>query len=276
MRSTFRVASIALAATLLVAACGSEESGSGAGTPTETVAAPGATVAESMPDTSTDASTGASTESSVAPTSEPAAATQDVDADTAAAEAALLTVADLPEGWTEAAAGDAVAPLNARLAECVGVDGAEISAADAMAAAGPFASPAGDASIRQHVGVLATEAEARTVVAFTVEPDVLVCFEGAYAELGADALVGAAAEGSTFGAPSVTRLQVVPAGDATQAIRVTVPVTGDPAVTQVTVDHVVVRSGRSLATITFANSTDATSVESIDAVTSAVAERLPV
>ena len=97
MRSTFRVASIALAATLIVAACGSEESGSSAGAPTDTIAAAGTTVVESTPDTTT--------ETSVAPTSEPAEAAQDVEADTAAAEAALLTVADLPEGWTEAAAG---------------------------------------------------------------------------------------------------------------------------------------------------------------------------
>jgi hypothetical protein len=121
-------------------------------------------------------------------------------------------------------------PLNARLAECVGVDGDEISTAEATAAAGPFVSPAADASIRQHVGVLATEDEARTVVAFTVEPGVRGCFEEAYAELATDALVGAVADGSTFGAPSVTRLQIGPAGDATQAIRVTLSVTGDPAV----------------------------------------------
>jgi hypothetical protein len=269
MRSTFRVASIALAATLIVAACGSEESGSGAGAPTETIAAPDTTVAESAPDTTT--------ETSVAPTSEPEQAGQDVEADTAAAEAALLTVADLPDGWTEAVAvaDDATAALTARLAECVAVDGDEISSADATAAAGPFASAAADASITQHVGVLASESEARTVVAFTVEPSVLACFEEAYAELAGDALVGAAADGSTFGAPSVTRLQVGPAGDATQAIRVTVPVTGDPAVAAVTVDHVIVRSGRSLATITFTNSTEPTPVESIDAVTAVVAERLP-
>ncbi len=266
MRSTFRVASIALAATLIVAACGSEESGSGAGSPTETIAVPDTTVPESTPDTTT--------ETSVAPTSEPEHAAQDVEADTAAAEAALLTVADLPEGWAEAAA-DAAAALNARLAECIGVDGDEISTADATAAAGPFASPAADASIRQHVGVLATEAEARTVVALTVEPGVLGCFEEAYAELAADAPMGAAADGSTFGAPSVARLQIGPAGDATQAIRVTVPVTGDPAVAAVTVDHVIVRGGRSLATITFANSTQATPIETIDEVVAIVAERLP-
>jgi hypothetical protein len=268
MRSTFRVASIALAATLIVAACGSEDSGSSAGAPTDTIAAAGTTVVESTPDTTT--------ETSIAPTSEPAEAGQDVEADTAAAEAALLTVADLPEGWTEGAAGDAAAPLNARLAECVGVDGDEISTAEATAAAGPFASPAADASISQHVGVLATETEARKVVALTVEPGVLVCFADVYAELAADALVGTTADGSTFGAATATRLQVGPAGDATQAIRVTVPVTGDPAVAAVTVDHVLVRSGRSLSTIAFVNSTEATPVESIDAITAVVAERLPV
>jgi hypothetical protein len=267
MRSTFRVASIALAATLIVAACGSDESGSSADAPAETIAAPDTTVAESTPDTTT--------EPSVAPTSEPEQAAQDVEVDTAAAEAAVLTVADLPEGWVEATADDASATLNARLAECVGVDGDEISTADATAVAGPFVSPVADASIRQHIGVLATEAEARTVVAFTVEPGVLGCFEEAYAEFAADALAGTVADGSTFGAPSVTRLQVGPAGDATQAIRVTVPVTGDPAVTSVTVDHVLVRSGRSLATITFANSAEATPVETIDAITAVVAERLP-
>lgn len=219
-----------------------------------------------MPDTTT--------ETSVAPTSEPEQAAQGVEADTAVAEAALLTVADLPDGWVEAV-DDPTAPLNARLAECIGVDGDEISTADATAPAGPFVSPAGDASIRRHVGVLATEAEARTVVAFTVEPGVLGCFEDAYAELAIDALAGTVANGSTFGALSVTRLQVGSAGDATQAIRVTVPVTRDRAVAAVTVDHVIVRSGRSLATITFANSTEATPIETIDQVGAIVAERLP-
>lgn len=163
-----------------------------------------------MPDTAT--------ERSVAPTSEPEQASQDVEADTAAAEAALLTVADLPEGWTEA--------------------------------------------------------EARTVLAFTVEPGVLACYEAADAEFATDALAGTAADGSSFGAPSATRLQNGPAGDATQAIRVTVPVTGDPAVAAVTADHVMVRSGRSLATITFASSAEATPVETIDSITAVVAERL--
>ena len=264
MRSRSRVVTVALAATLLIAACGSDDSGSadGGGGPTETIAA-----VDTTPDTTT--------ETTSAPTSAPDE-TQDVEADTAAAEAALLTIADLPAGWIEAPAdGDADAALAASLAACVGVDGDVISAADATATTDGFEAPDGTASISQHVGVLAAESDARTVVAFTAEPGVPACFEAAYAELAGEALAGELVEGAQFGAPVASRLQVGSAGDATQAIRVTVPVTGDPATTEVTIDHVVVRSGRSLATVTFSSSAAATPVETIDEVTALIAERLP-
>ena len=264
MRSRSRVVTVALAATLLIAACGSDDSGSGAdvGTPTETIAG-----VDRTPDTTI--------ETTGAPTSVPDEA-QDIEGDTAAAEAALLTVADLPAGWTEAPAdGDADAALAASLAACVGVDGDVISAADATATADRFAAPDGTASISQHVGVLAVEGDARTVVAFTAEPAVPACFEAAYAEFAGEALAGELDEGAQFGAPVASRLQVGSAGDATQAIRVTVPVTGDPTTAEVTIDHVVVRNGRSLTTITFASIAAPTTVESIDAVTAVAAERLP-
>ncbi len=263
MRSRPRVVTVALAATLLIAACGSDDSGSGAdvATPTETIAG-----VDTTPDTTT--------ETTGAPTSVPDEA-QDLEGDTAAAEAALLTLADLPAGWTEApAAGDADAALTA-LAACVGVDGDVISAADATAATDDFVAPDGTASIRQHVGVLAAESDARTVVAFTAEPGVPACFEAAYAELAGEALSGIVAEGAQVGAAVASRLAVGSAGDATQAIRVTVPVTGDPTTSEVTIDHVVVRNGRSLATVTFSSSAAATPVETIDEVTALIAERLP-
>ncbi len=271
MRSPFRVAAAALAATLIIAACGSDEPGSSAGdaTPAETIADVDTTVATTTPDTTPD--------TSVASSTVPDDATQDVAADTATAEAALLTLADLPEGWTETPADDdASAALTGRLAECAGVEGDEISAADATAATGRFDAAEGTASVSQHVGVLATENEARSVVAFTAEPDVLVCFETVYAELGGDLFTATLAEGAQVGTPSAARLQVGSVGDATQAIRVIVPVTGDPSVVEMTVDHVLMRSGRSLSTLTISNSTEATPVETIDGYTAIVAERLPV
>lgn len=266
MRSPLRVASLALAATLVIAACGSDDSGTSADAPTETIESADTTVADTPPDT---------TAADTAPeTSEPEEAGQDVAADTASAEAALLTVTDLPEGWTETPREEDASALDARLAECVGIDGDSITAADATAQGALFTAPNGALLLTQDIGVVATERDARTVVAFTAEPSVPSCFAEAYAELAADVFAGTLAEGAELGTPTATRLQVGSAGDATQAVRVVVPVTGDPAVVEITIDHVVVRSGRALAGLTFENRAEATPVETIDAVTTAVATRL--
>lgn len=264
MRSPLRVASAALAATLIIAACGSDDSGTGAGAPTETIES-----AETTPDTTPD-----TTVADTAPeASVPEEAGQDVEADTASAEAALLTVADLPEGWTEAPREDDPAALDGRLAECVGVDD-RVTAAAATAQGAVFSAPTGTLLVTQDIDVYATESEARTVVALTAEPTVPACFADAYAELATDVLADTLAEGAQLGTPTATRLQVGSAGDATQAVRVVVPVTGDPAVAEITIDHVVVRGGRAVAGLTFENRAEATPIETIDAVTAAVATRL--
>lgn len=283
MRSSSRAVSAALVATLLLAACGSDGASTGAGDGAPTDSAIDATLPdvtiETMPDSTTPDTT-ADTTAETTPdastaTTEPEAAAQDVDGDTAGAEAALIAAAALPEGWTESPREtEAASALNTRLAECVGVDGDGIAAADAAAASGRFVSPDGNLAISQDIGVRVDEREARSVVALIVEPAVPSCFEAAYTELAGEALGATVAEGASFGAPTVTRLQVGSVGDATQAIRVVVPVTGDPSVTAVTIDHVVVRSGRALASLTFENRTEATAVETIDEFTALAAAGL--
>jgi hypothetical protein len=274
MFSRTRVAAVALAATLVIAACGSDDSDTGAGAGVDTTAteattadtaAPETTVADTTPDT-TEAVTDDTTATSDAPT-------QDVEADTAAAQAALLVVTDLPEGWSEAAtADDASMEIDARLAECVGVDGSE-----AIAATADFSSPDGSIVVGQSIDVQATERDARLVIAQLTNPEVPECVAAAYAELGAAALsAGAIAEGATIGEITATRLAVGAAGDATQAIRVVIPVTSGETTAQVTVDQVFVRSGRSLATISFEGRLEATPVETIDEITTVAASRLPV
>ncbi len=278
MFSRTRVITVALAATLLIAACGSDGGGDGAGAGGDTVvveatvadpAATETTVAETTPDTTT-ATTEAMTEDTTATTNAPA---QDVGADSAAAQAAVLTLADFPEGWTEAPAdGAAKSEIDGRLAECVGVD-----SSGAVAATGDFSSPDGSLVISESVGVQATESDARLVVARLTNPEVPECVAAAYAELGAAALSpGAIAEGAEIGEVTATRLAVGSAGDATQAIRVIIPVTSDGVAGQLTVDQVVVRSGRSLATISFEGRVEATPVETIDEIATVTASRLPV
>jgi hypothetical protein len=273
MRSSTRLASAAFAATLLVAACGSDGPGTGTGAGDGTL--PGAvdTTTATTPDTTVE--TDETTPDTTTGTSEPEVPGQDVEADTAAAEAALLAVADLPEGWTEAPRDrDAAAGLDSRLAECIEGDDTTSADATVSAASAQFFAPEGNLAVTEDVRVRADEREARRFVALVVEPGVLACVEGAYGELAGDAFAATVAEGAEFGSPTADRLAVGSAGDATQAIRVVVPVTGDPSVSAITVDHVIVRAGRALASLTFENRTEATPVETIDELTAPAASRL--
>jgi hypothetical protein len=273
MFSSARPVFVALAATLLIAACGSDDGATGAAAAT-TVA--DVTAADTIPDTTPEATTDtteAAPEDTTASTEAPA---RDVDADIAAAEAALLTLADLPEGWTDTAVeADVASDLDARLAECLGVD--SVTSPDASATSGAFTSADGGLVVTETVGVNATEQDARLVVASLTNPDVPECVAAAYTELGAAALSpGAVAEGAAVGDVTASRLPVGAAGDATQAIRVAISVVGsDGVASQLTVDHVFTRVGRSLASLSFEARVEPAAVETIDEITLAAASRLP-
>lgn len=268
MRLPTRSVVTVLAATTLIAACGSD--GDGVGSAGETISpstvtestVTATTVADTTPDT---------TEPATDDTTTTEAPDQDVDADTAAAEAALLTLVDFPEGWTQTA-DEGTGNIEDRLAECIGVD--SLTSADASATSGTFTNPDGTLVVSETVAVTATERDARFVMASITNPDVPDCLAAAYDELGADALgAGAVAEGATLGSATATRLAVGAAGDATQAIRVQIPVTDGSST--VTVDHVIARSGRSIAALTFEGRSEPTAVETIDAITEPAASRLP-
>lgn len=273
MFSSPRTVSAVLVATLLIAACGSDDSTSS--TTAVTVAAPAVTVADSAPQTTPETTPGTSEVQTEDTTSSTDVPSQDIAADTAAAEAAVLTLANLPEGWAEAAADDgAMSEVDGRLAECLGVD--SLTSPDAQAMTSNFTNSDGTLVVYEGVGVQAAELDSRTVIARMTNPDVLDCFAAAYAELGAGALsTGAIAEGAEIGEVTATRLAVAPVGDSTQAIRVVIPVTTDGIQAQLTVDQVLVRSGRSLAVITFEGRTEGgTAVETIDEITAAAAANL--
>lgn len=262
-----RTVSVALAAALLITACGSDDN--------DTADTSDTTVAEAAPETTeaatetTEATTDttATAEETTTTTEAPA---QDVEADTTAARAAVLTVADLPEGWTETApAAEGVSDIDGLLAECVGV-----TPSDARATTATFASPDGNLVVVGSVGVQATERDARLVIAGITNPDVVDCIAAAHTELGAGALsAGAVADGSALGEITATRLPVGSVGDSTQAIRVTIPVADGSAT--ITVDHVIARSGRSLSLLSFEGRVEPTPVETIDEIALLAASRLP-
>jgi len=263
MRTPTRTLVAALAGTLLIAACGSDSDDSTDG--------PATTVTETTTPETTSDTTPETTEAAVDDTTTTEAPSQDVEADTAAAEAALLTLADFPDGWTEAPS-DAGTDVEDRLAECIGVD--SLTSADASATSADFFSPDGNLVVVESVGVNATERDARFVLAGITDPEVPACVAAAYTELGAAALgTGAVADGASIGEVTASRLAVGAAGDATQAIRVEI-VLADGSST-ITVDHVVARSGRSIAALTFEGRAEPTAVETIDSITEPAASRLP-
>lgn len=272
MTSTLRTVTVALAATVLIAACGSDD-GESAET-TQPDAAPATTVADAAPAT-TDEATPATTEAMTDGTTTTEAPAQDIAADTAAAEDALLTLAGLPDGWTGAPAdGDAATQVSQRLAECADLD--SLTPSEAKATTDKFSSPDGTLVVLETVGVQATERDARVVNAKLSPPDVTECLAAAYSEMGAAAMTpGVVPEGAEVGMVTASRLAVASVGDATQAIRVTIPVTAAGATTEVTVDHVLVRSGRSLALLSFENSVEPTAVETIDQINTTAAGLLP-
>ena len=269
MISPARTLSVALAATLLIATCGSDGNDSDATTETDTTATE-TTVADTTADSTSETTpdtTEAMTEDTTPSTEAPA---QDVEADTAAADAALLSLADFPEGWTEAPTDEA-SEIDALVAECVGGDSAE-----AAAQTGNFSNPEATLVVHENVDVRADERAARLVMAQVTNPEVPECVAAAYTELGAAALsAGALGEGAEIGEVTATRFAVGAAGNATQAIRVTIPLVSGDAAGQLTVDQVLVRSGRSLATISFEARGEPTPVETIDEITTAAAALLP-
>jgi len=272
MFSSARPVFVALAATLLISACGSDDGAAGTSADTTVTEI---TRADPIPDTTPEATpdtTEATTEDTTASTGAPA---QDVAADLAAAQSAMLTLADFPEGWTDTPVeADVASELDARLAECVGVD--SVTSSDASASSGVFASIDGSLVVDQRVGVHATEQDARLVIARLTNPEVPGCVAAAYTELGAAALgAGAVVEGAEIGEVTASRLPVGAAGNATQAIRVVIPLTTGGAASLLTVDHVFARTGRSLASLSFEARLEATTVETIDEITAAAASRLP-
>lgn len=275
MFSSARTLSVALAATLLIASCGSDDAASDTSTAT-TQAAVAATTADSVvtsaPDSTADASPASTDGTTEDTTMSSEAPTQDVDADAVAAEGAVLTLAELPDGWTEAPAEvDRAAEIDGRLAACVEVD--NLTPTDTRATTADFTSPDGSLVVNESVGTHAAELDARTIIARLTNPDVPACFAAAYSELGAAALAaGAIADGAEIGEVTASRLAVGSAGDATQAIRIVVPIAAGG---EVTVDQVLVRSGRSIAVVTFEGRLGATPVETIDEIVTAAASRLP-
>jgi hypothetical protein len=209
--------------------------------------------------------------------------TADEEADQAAAESALLVLADFPTGWSEvprAELTEAQEEANRRSAECFGVDAPRlVDFGGAFAETGEFTSPS-DESVSEAVGLAPTPADAEERLESLRDPDAVRCFR----DVTRDAIENlienppspeqALPEGTTIRDVTVDPLDVSPAGEDIVALRATVSLSVDSSTVDVYADLVAVRSGRAVASMEFESEVEPFPIEDTERYIELAAERL--
>jgi hypothetical protein len=201
---------------------------------------------------------------------------QKVEADLAAAEAALLALSDFPAGWSETPYTDeSDEELSRRQVECLGGEGDTLFDNEAKARTGDFANPDDDQEINETVSVGASEAEAVAILAGFEDDSAITCLTEVYNDRFRELLEDELDDDGEVGEISVARLNVTPVGDELHALRIQVPVETELITVDFSFDIVGVRVGRSLAGLFFASQFGPTPIEQIDKYTALAASRLP-
>jgi len=184
------------------------------------------------------------------------------------AEAALLTIDDVPTGWTESAVpdeGDDVAAARQEVRDCYGSGpSGPIDIGGAQAGTGQFESP-DDESVKHDVAI-GDEQGAMDLMASLAD-------DSAFPELLQLAL-DAANQDFELTDVTVGRLSVAPAGDEVVAYRVDITVMAGDESVDVFSDLVVVRVGRGLSALQFQSSLLPFSATDIDDYVALTTDRL--
>jgi hypothetical protein len=221
-----------------------------------------------------------------AASTEPPASTEPetaVDDDQAAAEGALLTLADFPDGWTETPAEDLTdlaVESRRRIAECAGGEGDSLlDLGGALAESGNFRGP-DDEVVEESVAIVDL-AVAEDLMARFSAPGVDDCFADAMQD-SVEALVAtppdpeqAFPEDAVVGKVTASPLEVAPGGDELTAYRIVVPIATQGLTIDIVLDAVLIRSGRSVAGLSFQSVLSPFPTEEIDRYVALAVERLP-
>lgn len=259
-----------------VAACGTSDGGA---EPPETDAPSESTAPdESDEPPEADAPSGSTAPGETTESEEPAEPpVQDVAADAADAEAALLTLSDFPAGWSEVPddGDDSNQKLVEQVRECLGPDAVELFNSETKVGTGDFTDPADDSRVGHVVTFAPTVESAEAYIAGGSADGVAECLTTTYreglAELFAEDEDLADAE---VGEVTVGALNVGEVGDGNFAYRITAPISVEGFTLDIVADVVSVRVGRSVAGLNFLSQFDPTPIERITEYTSIAASRL--
>jgi len=229
VRTRHRVGLMATALALVAAGCASESDGDGDG------AAPGDggddTDLEVLDDPRSDA---------------------ERESDEAAADEAVLTLDDMPAGWTEGpAVDDENDTLRGQLADCIGIDRDVLDPDNPEARSPELTSPGGE-QVRAEVAYSASPDHAGQAFAILARDETPGCYAEALSTAMADvAETGQLEEGVEVGEVSFERLSFPDMGDESTAFRVTIPLSVPGFEVELLADIAAVRVGRVVASGTF-------------------------
>ena len=201
--------------------------------------------------------------------------------DKAAAQSALLTLADFPSGWSEVPVEDETDEgANSEFAACVGSDEGLIDVGGAKASTGDFSGPDGNVTISEGVGIAQTVDEAAAQLTALEEPGVTACLQDAFRDLVSDRIkdpstFGGTPEDYSVGEVTLGRLNVTPVGDQVVAFRVSVEIKSEEVSVNLFLDNVYARMGRSIVFLQFESALDPYAAEDVDQIVSLAVSRLP-
>jgi hypothetical protein len=183
---------------------------------------------------------------------------QEIADDTAAAEASLLVVDDLPADWTSTPRDpddDDDSELEAELASCLDVPAGLLSDGASRARSETFV--LGDAEVEQNLTIQPTLEAAETAMAALGQDDAAGCFEDGVTNALQSAFENPEEgeeppEGLEIGDVTVDEL-AIDAGDESAAFRVTVPITVEDQSAELFIDFVAIRVGRATTSISLQN-----------------------
>lgn len=185
-------------------------------------------------------------------------------ADRAAAEQALLVLADFPPGWTAAPRDDDAGEedegpqLDSELADCLDVDEALLGESRVEAKSDTFSFD--EAEVEAEVSVLPTRAYADEVVRALNRPEARGCFENVFVEVIEYSLQDPAEgeelpEGVSFGDVRLDDLDFADLGEDSRAFRVSMPIRIELLSIDLYFDLVFIRVGRAIGTVSFLDDT---------------------
>ncbi len=209
--------------------------------------------------------------------------TQNVAADRAVAEQAVLKLSDFPPGWQakphEESPDDP--DLSRQLSECLRVDLSllEGKANDASTDSPDFESP-DEEEVGSSVGLAPTSTKAQELFAIFERPETPGCLTKAVSQSIETALKKPKPgqeipAGVTVGQVSINRVSFPTIGDRTVAFRVTVPVRALGLALSVYADLVVALRGRAAALLSFTDFGSPFSTDQAQRFTKTVVDRLP-